>query len=61
MKVIWEFEDDDRAELETHRMAIEYEAKLSDIYNKCRSILKHGDPNKDPEQVLEEIRDLAWT
>jgi hypothetical protein len=49
-------------ELEAHMDAIkgsEYKARLQEIDNRCRSVLKHGNPSEETERVMLGIRALC--
>ena len=56
MKAILEFDlPEDRTEYEITGRASEFYCVLWDIDQHCRQILKHAEPSKDVEEVLEEI------
>jgi len=55
-------------ESESHMDAIkgsEYKARLQEIDNRCRSVLKYGNPSEETEQIMFGIRALCgddlWT
>jgi hypothetical protein len=61
MQAILRFDLGDPDDERLHRYALagrDALIALEVIDNRCRSILKHGEPSEETERVLEEIRSL---
>jgi hypothetical protein len=59
MKALLRFDLSDPDDAREHRYALagrDALIALEVIDNRCRSVLKHGDPSKETQAVLEDIR-----
>jgi hypothetical protein len=59
MKALLRFDLDDPDDAREHRYCLagrDALIALEVIDNRCRSVLKHGDPSKETQTVLEDIR-----
>ena len=49
---------DEQAEYDAARLGRAMAAALWDIDQRCRSLVKHGDPSEETKRLAEEIRDM---
>ena len=49
---------DEQAEFDAARLGRAMAATLWDIDQRCRSLLKHGEPSEAEERLAEEIREM---
>lgn len=51
---------DEQAEFDAARTGAEARLVLWDIDQRCRSLIKHGEPSSDALRLAQEIRRLIW-
>ena len=49
---------DEQADFDAARLGRAMASALWDIDQRCRSLLKHGDPSEETERLAEEIRQM---
>lgn len=49
---------DEQAEFDAARLGAEAKSLLWEIDQRCRSLLKHGEPGREAARLAEEIRDM---
>ena len=49
---------DEQAEYDAARQGAEAKSVLWDIDQRCRSLLKHGEPGREAARLAEEIREM---